>query len=91
MLCFRKIPVARNSIEKRRGYQDFPSKVFCTTTPKTFAREPLCVVFQKTSGIEEDYALKGGLSRFSVERFLYHNAENFGKGTFLCFFSENFR
>ena len=34
----------------RGGYQIFPSKVFCTTMPKTLGREPFCVVFQKTSG-----------------------------------------
>ena len=56
MPCFRKLPVARNSMDKRRGYQDFPSKVFCASTPKTLAREPFCVVFQKTSGIERDYS-----------------------------------
>ena len=27
MLCFRKFPVAKISMDKRRGYQDFPSKV----------------------------------------------------------------
>ena len=32
-----------------------------------------------------------GLSRFSVESFLSHNAENFGKGTLLCCVSQNFR
>ena len=32
-----------------------------------------------------------GVSRFSVESFLYHNPENFGKGTLLCCVSENFR
>ena len=55
MLCFRKIAVARNSVDKRVGYQDFPSKVFCTTMPKTFATESFCVAFQKTSVIEKDY------------------------------------
>ena len=53
MLCCRKLLVARNSMDKRRGSQDFPSKVFCTTMPKTLAREPICVVFQKTSGSEK--------------------------------------
>ena len=55
MLCFGKFPVARNSMDKREGYQDFPLKTFCTTTPKTLAREPFCVVFQKTSSSEEGY------------------------------------
>ena len=52
MLCFGNFPVARNSMDKREGFQDFPSKIFCTTTPKTFAREPFCVVYRKTSGSE---------------------------------------
>ena len=52
MLCFRKLPIARNSMDKRGGYQDFPSKVFFTTTPKILARGAFCVVFQKTSGSE---------------------------------------
>ena len=52
VLCFRKVPVARNSMDKRGGSQDYPSKVFCTTTPKTLAREPFCVVFRKNSGSE---------------------------------------
>ena len=56
MLSFRKFPVARNSMDKRRGYQDFPSKVYLTTTPKNLAREPFCIVFQKTSGVERGYA-----------------------------------
>ena len=52
MLCFRKVPVARKSMDKRVGYQDFPLKFFCTTMLKTLARETFCVVFQKTTGSE---------------------------------------
>ena len=55
VLCFRKVPVARNSMDKRGGYQFFPSKLFRTTMPKTLAREPFCVVSQKTSCSEQDY------------------------------------
>ena len=51
-LCFRKFPVAKNSMDKRGGYQDFPSILFCTTTPETLAKELFCVVFRKTSGSE---------------------------------------
>ena len=52
VLCFRNVPVAKNTMDKRGGYQTFPSNFFCTTTPKTLAREPFCVVFQKTPGSE---------------------------------------
>ena len=50
VLSSRKLPVSKKFMHRRGGYQDFPSKAFCTTKPKTFAREPFCVVFQKTSG-----------------------------------------
>ena len=33
----------------------------------------------------------GGVSRFSFEIFLSHNAEKFRRGTFLCCVSEKFR
>ena len=56
VLRFTKFPLAKNSVDKRGSYQVFPSKVFCTAMPKTLAREPFCVVFQKTSGSEKDYA-----------------------------------
>ena len=57
VLCFREIPVTKNSMDKRGGgYQDFPTKVFCTTMPKSFAKDPFCYVFQKTSGSEKDSA-----------------------------------
>ena len=98
MLFFRKIPVSKNSMDKRGGYQEFPSnffvsqrrklwqgnpfvslfgklpvarktmdkrgrgvsrfsvEFFCTTVPKTFAKETFCVLFQKTSGSEKDSA-----------------------------------
>ena len=56
MLCFRKFPVTEKIMDKRGGgSQDFPLKFSCLTMPKTFAREPLFVVFQKTFGSEKDY------------------------------------
>ena len=40
MLCFRKLLVAIKIMDKRGtgGYQDFPSKVFCTTMPKKLSQ-----------------------------------------------------
>ena len=80
MLCLRKFPVANNSMDKRRGgSQDFPSEKFCFTMPNFFVGEPFCAVFQKNSGSQKDLGLEiGGVSRFSVETLLSHNAENFG-------------
>ena len=79
MLCLRKFQVAKNSMDKRGGYQEFPMEIFCLTVPKNFVGEHFCAVFQKNSGRQKDHGLeRGGVSRFSVEKFLFHNAENFG-------------
>ena len=42
--CFRKSPVAKKFMDKRGGYQDFPSKIFCLTVRKNFMGEPFCAV-----------------------------------------------
>ena len=55
MLCSRKIPVAKNYMDRKRGFQDFPSKNFCLTLPNSFAGEAFCAVFQKISGCEKFY------------------------------------
>ena len=62
MLCFRKLLVAIKIMDKRGrgGYQDFPSKVFFTTTPKNLAREPFCIVFLKTPVSKEIMHNRGG-------------------------------
>ena len=49
--------------------QDFPSKDFCTTMPKIFAREPYCVVFQENSGSEKDYGLQREYHDFPSKNF----------------------
>ena len=43
--------------------------------PKIFVGEPFCAVFQK-----KFMDKRGGVSRFSVEIFLSHSAENFRRG-----------
>ena len=68
MLCFRKLPVARNSMDKRRGYRDFSSKVFCTSNPKTLASEPFCCVSENFR-YRKRIIIRGGVSSFSVESF----------------------
>ena len=64
------------------GYQDFPSKIFCLTVPKISVVESFTVAI--VSGIEKVWIREGGVSRFSVENFLSHSAENSGKGILYC-------
>ena len=45
--------------------------------PKKFVGEPFCAVFQKKL---MDKRGRGGVSRFSVEKFLSHSAESFRRG-----------
>ena len=68
MLRLRKFPVAKNSMDNKGGYQDFPSKFFYLTMPKTFARKLFCLVFQKTSGSEKDYGIEGGYGVVKILR-----------------------
>ena len=51
---------------------DFLSKFFCLTVPKIFVGEPFCAVIQ-----QKFVDKRGRVSRFSVEKFLTHSAENF--------------
>ena len=51
------------------------------TETKSFVKEPS--VFGKFSGIEKNLWIREGISRFSVEIFMSHSAENFRKGILL--------
>ena len=63
--------------------QDFPSKTFCLTVPKIFVGELFSVSL--ISGTEKVWIIEGvGVSRFSVEFFLSHSAENFRRGVLCC-------
>ena len=68
---------------RRGGYQDFTSKIFCLTVPKISLGESFIVAL--ISGIEKVWRRGGGgVSRFSVENFLSHSAENFRRGILYC-------
>ena len=59
VLCFRKFPVGKSFMDKRGGeYQDFPSKIFCLTWPKSFVGESFTVAL--ISGIE-NFGIKRGM------------------------------
>ena len=55
MLCFRKFPVAKKFMDKRGGYQEFPTENSLCDNADNFRKGTLCVVFQKTSFSEKDY------------------------------------
>ena len=79
LLFFRKIPVAKEILDKRWEYQDFPSENFCLTVPKIFVWELLNV--ELISGTEKTWIKGGGVSRFPVDNFLFHSAEKLRKAT----------
>ena len=70
-------------------HQDSPSNFFYRTLPKKSRGEYLKVSL--LSGIENFLDKRGGISRFSVEKFLSHIAKKFRRGTLLCCVAENFR
>ena len=49
-------------MDKRGGYQDFPSETFCLTVPKILVGEPFSVSL--TSGIEKIFAYEGNITIF---------------------------
>ena len=59
---------------------DLSFRIFCLTVPKDFVGEH--IGDRKISGSEKIYASERGegVSRFSVENFLPHSAENFHRG-----------
>ena len=87
MLCFRKFPAAKNSMDERGGYKEFPTKNFCLTTPKTFARKLFVLCFTKVP-VAKKIMHKRGVIRFSVDKILSRNAENFRKRTICVVFQK---
>ena len=63
-------------------YQGFPSKIFCLTVPKLSVGESITVAL--FSGSEKVWIGGGGVSRFSVEKFMSHSAETFRRGVLYC-------
>ena len=78
------------SVLYAKGYHDFPLKNFRLTVPKKFVEEPFCIsdnfCYRKMLRIRER-----GVSRFSVENFLSHNAKNLRRGTLQCFIKFGYR
>ena len=81
---FQKNSGSEKLMDKKRGeFQDFQSKIFCLTVPKISVGESFTVAL--ISGIEKVWIREGGgVSRFSVENFLSHSAENFRRGILYC-------
>ncbi len=71
------------SLEERGGrYQDFPSTIFCLTVTKISVGESFTVAL--ITGSEKVWIGGGEVSRFSVEKFLSHSAEDFRRGLLYC-------
>ena len=87
VLCFRKFPVVTKYMDKKGGYQEFASKIFCLTVPTNLVGYPFMVSL--ISGIEKVYASEGYVTIF-CRSFLSHSAEKFRRGNLLCCVSEKF-
>ena len=63
VLCFGKIPVTKEYMDKRGEYQNFPSKVACLTVSKNFVVvEPFRVSL--ISGTQKVYASESYVTTF---------------------------
>ena len=90
---FQRIRVSKKfGLESAGGESRFfVEKIFAVKRPYIFLRESFCAVFQKLSGSKKFKDRRGGISGFTVEKFLSHSAKKFRRGNFLCCVSEKFR
>ena len=66
----------RQSLDKKGGsIKIFRRSFFCLTVPKNFVVEPFTVAV--VSGTRKVWIRRGGVSSFSVEKFLSHSTEKF--------------
>ena len=69
MLCFRKLPVAKKSLDKREGeVSRFSFEKFCLTVPKKFVGEPIRE--SVIAGVEKFYASEGYVTIFHRNFFV---------------------
>ena len=65
-------------------YEDFPSKTFCLTVPRSFVGKPFSVSL--LSGAEKVWIREGVWSiKFFFRNFSSHSAEDFCRETLYCF------
>ena len=90
MLCFRKFLVAKKLRDKRGGgVSRFSVEKFVSQCRKISLGNPLVLhSFRVSKNVRDE---RRGDSRFSVENFLSHSAENFRRGTLSCFTSFGYR
>ena len=74
----------REGLDKREGgNQDIPSQKLCLTVPELSRRESFFVAI--ISGIAKVWITGGrGVSRFPIDSFLSHSAENLRRGILHC-------
>ena len=89
MLCFRKLLVAIKIMDKRGtvGYQDFPSKVFCTTMPKNFRKGTLLCCLSENFRYRKSLCIGGGAIKIFRRKFLVPQGRKIWQGNpfVLCF------
>ena len=93
ILCFTKILVSKKIMDKRGGgeggreYQFSPSKFLCLAVPKNKLRRAIfsSINYSGYRKILDRRVAGGGISRISVEIFLFHSEKNLRRGTLLCF------
>ena len=89
VLCFGKIPVTKECMDKRGEYQDFQSKKFYLTVPKISVGGILqCFI---NFGYQRNICFRGLCHNFPfpVDFLLSHSAEIFVGETFCAVFQKN--
>ena len=90
MLCLRDFPEAKNLWTREGFIIIFRRKYFVSKCQINSPDKLSVLYFRKTPVAARffDKRVRGREARFSVEKFLYHSAENARRGTLLCCLSE---
>ena len=73
--CIEKVWISEGE------HQDFPSKLFCFTVPKTFVGELFSAVFRKISGSENVYVKEGAKYQDFLSEFFVLHCQKMRMGT----------
>ena len=88
MLCLRKIPVAKSSMDKKWGIKVFRRKNFVSQCRKLSKVNLSVLCFRKNPVAKKIMYKMGGISRFSVEVFGLTMPKTFATESFCVVFQK---
>ena len=70
MLCSRKIPVAKNYMDKRGGYQEFPTEIFLSDNADNSRKGTLLCCVSEPFQERKSLRIRGGIKILRRKNFV---------------------